>query len=565
MLVAFPGNDRSADEESIDYISGNNKSGKNKSVESISGNNKSGKDNSIYGISGKNKSGDNKYKEDQYGSGRIISFGKRSDIINEISAGGYKLSTGEFKLNAGGYKLSAGEKNIAAEGKNITADEYKLGTGEIIISADERIITEFHSDSVLTPALVNAHTHLQYTGMSPVGKSRYKGMDDWAVAFNSLYKSYSEEVALDKSHTEEVAEAAYDKSNSKESESEKSNAREAAFDKSRQEKPESDKWGEWAAEGARMLLESGTAAVADIITDPSARASLHGSGLKGISFYEVMNVTEEDWLGGYEEQLKKDLMSIPRPPQVGISPHTPFSVDLLPLEKISDMALIEKIRLHIHVGEIAMEAALDSPSDIGTSGSGFRTKDFRNMRLSGEGKSACKLLADIGFFENECHIAHGIYMNAEDRETLRKNNISVALCPRSNSVIGLDEAPVAAYLKEGNQISVGTDSLASVTSLNLLEDTAELAAIAKKQSYSKKDLFEKLFRAATMGGAEALGLNSGPGRIALIEEGAAADFACFDMPFSADIRDDELYEYLVCSIPKTTTTIIDGHIRYSCL
>ena len=61
-------------------------------------------------------------------------------------------------------------------------------------------------------------------------------------------------------------------------------------------------------------------------------------------------------------------------------------------------------------------------------------------------------------------------MDADDRALLRTRGVSVALCPRSNAVIGLDAPPVAAYLREGNAIAVGTDSLSSSPSLSPWQD-----------------------------------------------------------------------------------------------
>ncbi len=42
---------------------------------------------------------------------------------------------------------------------------------------------EVHWPGVLTPGLVNAHSHLQYTGMAEVGRGSYAGFDDWDDAF----------------------------------------------------------------------------------------------------------------------------------------------------------------------------------------------------------------------------------------------------------------------------------------------------------------------------------------------------------------------------------------------
>ena len=44
--------------------------------------------------------------------------------------------------------------------------------------------TERRFEGVLLPGLVNAHTHLQYTGMASVGAGQYRGFDSWARAFD---------------------------------------------------------------------------------------------------------------------------------------------------------------------------------------------------------------------------------------------------------------------------------------------------------------------------------------------------------------------------------------------
>jgi cytosine/adenosine deaminase-related metal-dependent hydrolase len=109
----------------------------------------------------------------------------------------------------------------------------------------------------------------------------------------------------------------------------------------------------------------------------------------------------------------------------------------------------------------------------------------------------------------------------------------VVLCPRSNSVIGLDAPPVAAYLAEGHEIAVGTDSLASSPSLDLMADVKLLAELAIQQGYENSDLYVRLFRAATTGGAKAMGLAEGSGYGALAP-GGPADLALFDIAVEGD-------------------------------
>src|SRR5699024_12160940 len=122
-------------------------------------------------------------------------------------------------------------------------------------------------------------------------------------------------------------------------------------------------------------------------------------------------------------------------------------------------------------------------------------------------------LDHLGVLAPDSHIAHGIYITGRDRSRLRAHGTSAALCPRSNEVIGLDAPPVAAYLREGNLICVGTDSLSSSPSLDPLADVARLYEIAREQGYRKADLHQRLFHAVTLGGAHAIGLSVGERRV----------------------------------------------------
>ncbi len=373
-------------------------------------------------------------------------------------------------------------------------------------------VAETHWPGVILPGLVNAHTHLQYTGMAAVGQVAYSGFEDWSDAFNTVYGRGARDWAAD------------------------------------------------AAEGGRLSLSYGVTALADVVTDMEAASALHDTGLRGVAYWEVMGWENGAWRQGGWQRTDAQIDQIPASPGVGVSPHAPYSLDTEPLLDIPDLARRRGLRLHIHLGESATEA--DGRGD--TPDERWREVDaesFRALRRDGFGASATDFVDQLGVLGPDCHIAHGVYLNPHDRAVLRARGTAVALCPRSNAVIGLDEPPIAAYLHEGNPIAVGTDSLSSSPSLDLLADVAALADIARRQGYRGSDLARRLLAAATLGGATALGLATGPNRVGQLQVGALADLAFLDVPVTGIA--DTIETVVRYGSGNNAATICGGEIRWT--
>jgi cytosine/adenosine deaminase-related metal-dependent hydrolase len=93
--------------------------------------------------------------------------------------------------------------------------------------------------------------------------------------------------------------------------------------------------------------------------------------------------------------------------------------------------------------------------------------------------------------------------------------VSVALCPRSNRNLAAGTAPVPRLIAAGVRLCLGTDSLASAATLDLVEEMALLQA-------QFPDLDPAIVvRMATAGGAAALGLDD----LGTIEPGRSAALA----------------------------------------
>jgi len=364
----------------------------------------------------------------------------------------------------------------------------------------------------LIPGLVNAHSHLQYTCMAEVGASTYAGFEDWSRAFQDVY-----------------------------------------------ERPHD--WAESAADGLEIAVATGTTAVADIVTDLPALGVLQHGAVHGIVYWELMSWLEVDWKGS-GRQLTAELLATAGVEQIGLSPHAPYSLDTTVLSDLTALSRELGVRRHLHLAESAWEAeyTMHGRGDLAEQWRKWGYDGFHLLKNGGSRLRPVSYAESIGALGDDVHIAHGIYVDATDRETLRRTRTSVALCPRSNSVIGLDEAPVAAYLREGNSIAVGTDSLSSTPSLDLLGDVSALYRIAREQGYAERDLHERLLAAATRGGAEAMGALGGVGAFGTLSIGAYADFAVLDVDGSSS--DDVLAAIVEAGEGTNTATIIAGEVRW---
>jgi len=131
-----------------------------------------------------------------------------------------------------------------------------------------------------------------------------------------------------------------------------------------------------------------------------------------------------------------------------------------------------------------------------------------------------------------CLIVHGVHLTVAALDRLRDRRAVVVTCPRSNEWVGAGLPPVAHFYNSDVRVAIGTDSLASVSTLNLFDELAALRRIAPEVSASK------LLESATRTGAEALGRGRDFGTLSA---GKRAKIVAIDVP--AGERDVE--EYLV--------------------
>lgn len=142
------------------------------------------------------------------------------------------------------------------------------------------------------------------------------------------------------------------------------------------------------------------------------------------------------------------------------------------------------------------------------------------------GKTPVRFLADLGLFDTRTIAAHCVWLDDEDYEILKEKGVFVAVNPVSNLKLASGVANVPEMLRRGIGLCIGTDSVASNNSLDLITEM-KIFAIAAKMFYndpSAISVSDALY-AATRGGA----LSQGREDTGALKEGLKADLIVLDI------------------------------------
>lgn len=279
-----------------------------------------------------------------------------------------------------------------------------------------------------------------------------------------------------------------------------------------------------AAWGACEALRAGITSVADAsdAAYESMRA-LDAAGLRAIVFQESFGPDPK--LAGHNfEKLKDQVSGLAELETLlvkrGVSPHAPYTVCGPQLELISEFALAEKLPLMMHAAEsLAEEMFLRNGR--GPFAEGLAS---RGIAWSAPELSTIQYLARLGVLQTHPLLAHCVRVDGADIETIRETGARIAHCPKSNAKLGHGRAPFSAFLDRGIAVGIGSDSVASNNTCDILEE-ARFATFAARTE-SPRDRGERVLNAndalhaATLGGARALGLES---QIGELKEGLQAD------------------------------------------
>jgi cytosine/adenosine deaminase-related metal-dependent hydrolase len=310
--------------------------------------------------------------------------------------------------------------------------------------------------------------------------------------------------------------------------------------------------------GACEAVRAGITCVGDASDSATmSMVALKDVGLRGIVFQESFGpdprlVQENfDKLKVKVAELREFESELVR---VGVSPHAPYTVCKPQLELIAELALTEKLPLMMHAAESAAEELL-LREGCGLFAEGLAR---RAIEWKAPGVSTIQYLKQIGVLDTRPLLAHCIRVDEVDIETLSATRSKVAHCPKSNAKLGHGLAPFAAFLKAGITVGLGSDSVASNNTCDILEEARFAVLLSRAANGDSNITAADALSAATLGGARCLNLE---GEIGQLTEGAQADLTVLSLTGAHQVPNHDPAATLIfaSSGRDVILTVVAGH------
>jgi len=359
-----------------------------------------------------------------------------------------------------------------------------VAVGRWLPDTGRRADTTDLGEAAVLPGLVNAHTHLELSWMAGLVPPK-PSMDEWIRALLDVRRAGPPGGPGDVAKTALTAMVA--------------------------------------------MRESGTVLVGDISNTLVTPGLLAASGLRGVVFHELMGFSGIDPERVVREALARIDEHRTLPLELAIVAHAPYSVapDL-----IAEIARAERTApLAIHLGESAEEV------EFVATGRGPMRRMLEQLGVWSDewpvpGCDPAEYVDRLGYLQPGTLVVHGVHLTPPALERIRQRGAALVTCPRSNRWVGAGPPPLAAFYRAGVPVAIGTDSLASVPSLDMFEELAEARRVAPGVRASA------FLDSATRAGAAALRMG---GEYGTIEPGKRAALIAVAVPAGTD----DVEEYLV--------------------
>jgi cytosine/adenosine deaminase-related metal-dependent hydrolase len=325
---------------------------------------------------------------------------------------------------------------------------------------------------IVLPGLINAHAHLDYTGMAGQLPSPVQ-FPDWIKGMLAL----------------------------------------------KAERSQADYAADWVR-GAAMLLQSGTTTVVDIEAVPELLPGIWSvTPLRVVSCLELTGVRSGREPESLVQEAARRIDSFPPGrSQGGLSPHAPYSTRPALLRLSAELSRSRDWVLTTHVAESEAEFEMFTEA---------RGPLYDWLRWNGRDMSDCgryspvEHLAELEVLSSKFLPVHLNYLAPGDARLLNASGATVVHCPRSHTYFGHARFPYESLRQEGVRIALGTDSLASIQCSTQHPARLDLFAEMRAFAQCRPEVAPlEILRMVTQYGAEALGRADSLGRLGV---GSRAD------------------------------------------
>ncbi len=346
-----------------------------------------------------------------------------------------------------------------------------------VLRAEFRDITWSREQAILMPGLVNAHAHLELSALRGLTRSG-GGFGPWV---QSMMQARAERF------------------------------------------PEQDVDAIDAA--VSELLRSGTVAIGEVTNTLASVESLGSAPLLGRVFHEIFGMRREtaDVMRRLAKEARVSIGHWPTNLSYAPAPHTLYSLHPKSAQQIVAEARAQGQRTTLHLSEHAAERAF-LRDGTGPFAQFLAARKVDAADWTPPGLSPVDYAAELGLLAPDVIAVHLCATTREELVRVATARAASVLCPRSNLFIELKLPPLYDILEVGLTPGLGSDSLASNTTLDVL---AEAAALRDRFSTVPPMV---LIEMATWHGAVALGLEH---RVGALREGLSPGLLAIDLASDA--------------------------------
>lgn len=248
--------------------------------------------------------------------------------------------------------------------------------------------------------------------------------------------------------------------------------------------------------GVLEMIKSGTTAFADMYFFEDEVANVvEESGVRATLGYGMITVGKDDEaeqaaeLDRSVEFAKRHDGAADGRVRTAVMPHSLYTVGPEWLEAARDEARAAGLPLHFHAAETAIEV-----------------EDVSEQH----GASVIEAADGFDLLGPDVFVAHGVHVTDDEIERLAETGTGVVHCPASNMKLASGMAPVQAMLDAGVTVGLGTDGAASNNDLDLFDEVRDAAMLGKLAAADAEAVdAASAFGLATQGSADAIGLDAG--------------------------------------------------------